>query len=112
MTAVINEKGKIVQWYYDITLSNGLTEDGIPYFDDLYLDVIVLPNMKVYILDEEELLQELITNEITEGDFKLATTELNRLHASLTDGNNDMLKRWETDYRDLSSLLEGDISFG
>lgn len=44
MTTVINEKGEVVQWYFDITLANALTKEGVPYFDDLFLDVVVLPN--------------------------------------------------------------------
>lgn len=105
MTAVINENGKIVQWYFDITLANGLTEEGVPYFDDLYLDVVVLPNKEIYILDEEELLQALTARKITEADYYLAYTELNRLHMTLTQGSNDLLQRWETDFRALFSLI-------
>ncbi|WP_054028787.1 DUF402 domain-containing protein [Bacillus sp. FJAT-28004] len=105
MTAVINEKREIVQWYFDITLANALTKEGVPYFDDLFLDVVVLPNKEIFILDEDELLNALNNEIISEDDYRLAKAELDRLHATLTAGNNDLLKRWDTDFKTLYSVI-------
>lgn len=103
MTAVINEKKEIVQWYFDITLANALTKDGVPYFDDLFLDVVVLPNKEIFVLDEDELLNALNNGNISEDDYRLARAELDKLHTTLAAGNNDLLKRWDADFKTLYS---------
>lgn len=59
----------------------------------------VLPNKEIFILDEEELLQALTVKKITEADYYLANTELNRLQMTLIQGSNDLLQIWETDFR-------------
>ncbi|GLX70496.1 DUF402 domain-containing protein [Paenibacillus glycanilyticus] len=105
MTAVINEKGKIVQWYFDITLANALTIEGVPYFDDLFLDVVVLPNKEIFVLDEDELLEALNNETISINDYKLARKELDLIYASLTDGSNELIKRWDTDLKSISSEI-------
>ncbi len=55
ITAMCDEKNRIKEWYFDISKQNGI-ENGIPFEDDLYLDVVVVPDGKINILDEYELL--------------------------------------------------------
>ncbi|MDQ8738365.1 DUF402 domain-containing protein [Paenibacillus sp. LHD-38] len=105
ITAVINEKREIVQWYFEITLANDLTKDGMPYFDDLFLDVVVLPNKEIFVLDEDELLNALKNEKISEDDYRLARVELDKLHTTLTAGNYDLLKRWDADFKTLCSVI-------
>ena len=55
MRVYFNQKKEILEYYFDISLKNGIdSETKIPYYDDLYNDVIVL-NGEVTILDEDEL---------------------------------------------------------
>ena len=54
LTAMYNEKNEIVQWYFDIAKKIG-KEKGIPYEDDLYLDVVVTSTGEIILLDEDEL---------------------------------------------------------
>lgn len=55
ITTVVNNKNEIIQWYIDLCRPYKLTIDGIPYFVDLYLDIVVFPSYKVFVLDEDEL---------------------------------------------------------
>lgn len=41
ITAMMNEKEEILLWYIDMIAAQGIDTDGIPYFDDLYLDLVV-----------------------------------------------------------------------
>lgn len=75
LTTMYNSRKEIVQWYFDITKQNGVDEKGIPYFDDLYLDVVVLPTSEVLLLDEDELKEALDRNDINDEDYELAYSE-------------------------------------
>ncbi|WP_242136521.1 DUF402 domain-containing protein [Bacillus cereus group sp. BfR-BA-01360] len=55
ITAMLDEQKNIVQYYIDIAKEFEIDENGLPYFDDLYLDVVLFPDGKIYLLDEGEL---------------------------------------------------------
>lgn len=44
-----DEKNEIVEWYFDIARKIG-KENGIPYEEDLYLDVVVTPTGEIILL--------------------------------------------------------------
>lgn len=79
LIAMFNDKKEPVEWYFDICKGNKLNDKGIPYFDDLYLDVVVLPPYEVFTLDEDELEEALEAKEITKKDYDFAYTEMNKL---------------------------------
>ena len=70
ITAIYNEECKIIEWYIDI-VKNISIKDNVPYFDDLYLDIVLTHKKEVYILDEDELEQALSERNITKDDFEL-----------------------------------------
>ena len=55
ITAMLDDQQKLVQYYIDVAKEYEIDERGLPYFDDLYLDVVLLPNGEIYVLDEDEL---------------------------------------------------------
>ncbi|MDP4089247.1 MAG: DUF402 domain-containing protein [Bacillota bacterium] len=79
ITTMYNPNREIVQWYFDITRQNGIDENGIPFFDDLYLDVVVLPEGQVMLLDEDELKAALDSGEIDEEEYNMAYEEARQL---------------------------------
>lgn len=54
LTTMFNAKGEVVQWYIDIAEKNGI-ENNIPFLDDLFLDIVVLPSGEIIQKDAEEL---------------------------------------------------------
>jgi len=86
LTAVYNENSKIVEWYFDIARSIG-EENGIPYEDDFYLDVVLTPNGKVILLDEDEFEEAFKRNEMTkqeyEEGYKIAYELMKRLEGNV-----------------------------
>lgn len=71
-TAHCNADGEPVHWYIDIIESWQVDKNGFPYFDDLYLDVITLPNGQVEIIDRDELEAALEARVISRAQYDLA----------------------------------------
>ena len=74
VTTMFDANGDIVQWYIDICLEIGI-EDGIPWMDDLFLDIVVLPSGDSYLLDEDELEQAYKSGTLSKEKYELARNE-------------------------------------
>lgn len=72
LTTMYDSSGNVVQWYFDITRQNSVDKNGMPFFDDLYLDVVVLPTSEIILLDELELEEALKVKDITQSEYDLA----------------------------------------
>lgn len=79
LTTMINEKQEVVQWYFDICGGNKINSSGMPYYDDLYLDVVLVPTGEILLLDEDELEQALKDKDITKEQYELAHLEAKKL---------------------------------
>jgi uncharacterized protein len=86
ITEMRDSSGEVVQWYIDIVLEHGLDDRGVPYFDDLYLDVVVDPDFRLEIQDADELEDALNAGVISQAQFDLAWRETNRLVGLLETG--------------------------
>lgn len=104
VTTAFDANGKVVQWYFDIIKNQGLTSEGIPYIEDLYLDVVFLPNGNLHILDEDELDEALKSNEITKEDFDMAKVTLTNLIESIDNNLNKEITEYKR-YFALKNLL-------
>lgn len=71
ITAMMDENSEIILWYIDMIASQGI-EDDIPYFNDLYLDLVVYPNGDIVEDDMDELKQALSDKDINEKQYQLA----------------------------------------
>ncbi|WP_435925471.1 DUF402 domain-containing protein [Paenibacillus sp. DYY-L-2] len=79
VTAMFDDKGEIVEWYIDVCKTQGVTDQGVPWFDDLYLDIVVLKNGEVFLLDEDELDDALARGLITVREYDLAMETANEI---------------------------------
>ena len=68
LTAIYDENNEIVEWYFDIARKIG-KENGIPYEDDLYLDVVLTPGGETILLDEDELKEAYDKMEMTKEEY-------------------------------------------
>jgi len=98
ITTMFDDKGNIVEWYFDITKLNSIDEKGQPFYDDLYLDVVVLPSGEVVLLDEDELIDALERGVITQGDFELAYSIANNIMDGMA---KDIIHLANMSYNDL-----------
>lgn len=78
ITAIFDDKDNIIEWYFDISRSLGI-EDGVPYQDDLYLDVVVVPDGRIHILDEDELEEAYNKREISQDEYDMAFSVANMI---------------------------------
>lgn len=93
MRVYFNEKKERVEYYFDITLKNGLDEESnIPYYDDLYLDITIDKEGRINVLDEDELLDALNKKEISKEEFDLANRTKDLLLDSIKKKNNEYMK--------------------
>ncbi|WP_274361435.1 DUF402 domain-containing protein [Paenibacillus thermotolerans] len=109
-TVMIGRDGKVVQWYFDIIKSQGLTNGGIPYIEDLYLDVVLLPNGEIYVLDEDELNEALERRQITDADYERSHAATSSLTDALRCGANPIVNQTLVFYEII--LNEGEIRHG
>ncbi|CAG7637377.1 DUF402 domain-containing protein [Paenibacillus allorhizosphaerae] len=91
VTASIDNHGNIVQWYIDLIKDMGLTEAGVPYIEDLYLDIVYLPDGCVYVLDADELEDALEKGTVSEEDYITAKETAAQLVKNLQNENNLMM---------------------
>ena len=83
-----NEKKEEIIYYYDIVDKIGIDENtNIPYYDDLYLDVIVQKD-NIHILDEKELEQALNNKKITINQYNLAKDTISNLLKDIKQKKN------------------------
>lgn len=74
VTTMYDSNGNLIQWYIDICYQNGI-ENNVPWMDDLFLDIVVLPSNEYFILDEDELVSAFLINLISESQYKLAVSQ-------------------------------------
>ena len=78
ITAMMDEEGNILLWYIDMIANQGIDADGMPYFDDLYLDLVVYPDGTIVVDDMDELEDALSKRDITQEQYNLAIETSNR----------------------------------
>ena len=96
LSAFYDKNSEIIEWYFDIAKKIG-KENGVPYEDDLYLDVVIRPDGKIVLLDEKELKEALKRFEITKEEYEMAYEEANKLML-LLKGNKEKLKSFTDKY--------------
>lgn len=82
LTTMFDANGEVVQWYIDITNENGV-ENNLPYMDDLFLDIIVLPSGEVIQKDADELEEALTKGMINQAKYQLAWAEAEKINQQI-----------------------------
>ena len=102
ITVMMDDNYKIKVCYIDMIDTQGYDDDNVPYFYDLYLDLVVYPNKDIIVEDMDELQEALQTGEITKLQYNQALTTSQKLQDGLL---SDIEKFW--DYvREIRTILE------
>ena len=96
LTAIYDENNEIIEWYFDIAREIG-KDNGIPYEDDMYLDVVVTPSGDVILLDEDELKEAFDRKEMTKDEYDEAYKIAYDLMEKLKN-NKDKLQEYTDKY--------------
>ena len=105
VTTMFNEEGNVIQWYIDICLRNGC-EDGKPWMDDLYLDIILFPTGEIIIKDTDELEDAYKSGIIHKELYDLAWKEVNRINRMLCTGDFPLVQLASEHKTQLMGLLK------
>lgn len=104
LTTIFTAKGKVAHWYLDIAAKTGATEKGIPWWDDLYLDIVIVPGKGAEIVDENDLSEALAKGKITKCVAKEARSEAKRLKALIDTDAFPLLALSEQHYKRFDKL--------
>ena len=86
-TTMFDADGQPVQEYIDLVAEQGVGEDGIPWYDDLYLDIAWIPEGTPILLDQEELDAAHAIDAVTDEQYELARGETARLLVAVALGD-------------------------
>jgi len=82
LTAMLDPDGNLYQYYFDITLQNRIA-GAASVFDDLFLDVVALPDGRCEVLDRDELDEALASCLITQEQYDMALSQATILMSTL-----------------------------
>ena len=99
ITAQLNADGTASLWYIDMIDEQGVDERGIPWFKDLYLDLIVHPDGTMVVDDRDELDEALATGDITAQQHQAALDTCAMLQKGLESGVSALQTLTDTCYR-------------
>ncbi len=98
-----NNKGKILEYYFDVINKIEIKNDDI-YYEDLYLDVIYHTKNAngccgyISLSDEKELINAYKNKDINKKQFDMAYNVALKLMEELRNRNNKFVKRGNKDY--------------
>ena len=99
----VNDKKEILEYYFDIIAENKI-KDGIPFYNDLYLDVVYFQpaatkeSTYIQLVDCNELEEALKENIIDKEQFDMAYIEAEKLMKELKEKKNWYVNRGLEDY--------------
>jgi predicted RNA-binding protein associated with RNAse of E/G family len=105
LLAAFDEQGELVQWYIDVISGSGVDERGIPWYDDLYLDIVIAPSGECLLLDVDELDEALRQSQVTKELYDLAWREASKLLTILEADLFPLLFQSEAHYELLRSEI-------
>lgn len=105
VTTMFDQNGKVVQWYIDVCYKHGLDDQG-PWWDDLFLDIIVLPSGDYFLVDEEELEEALHSGLINQEKYELAKHVAQKIMDELEGNNMNLLRLSVYHKNELTALLK------
>lgn len=88
-----DEERNILQRYIDISKSTGFdSEANAPYYDDLFLDIVIGKTGDVRVLDEDELEDALKLGVISKDEFDFANQVKDRLLQEIENKSNKFIE--------------------
>ena len=83
ITTVFDAHDEIVEWYIDICNRHYLDEQGLVWYEDLYLDLDVSFEGEVVLLDADELDEALLANQVSSVEYEVAWREASSLMTAI-----------------------------
>lgn len=110
VTVMINAKYEVVQWYFDMIASLELTEEGVPFVKDMYLDYIYLPSGRLVVKDEDELREALRSGAIGQEAYDDIVRKGAELKRTIASGTNSLITHIQWYIERLKELNESGVA--
>ena len=107
LTAAFDDKGTILQLYFDVTAGNDFSDPEDPGFRDLYLDVILTPGHGIGVLDRDELDEAFQKGDITREQYERTLREGEKLRAYLEAHSREVAGQVERAFHALKETSHG-----
>lgn len=104
LTSMFDAQGEIVQWYIDVCHKIGI-ENNIPWMEDLFLDIVVLPIGEVIHKDVNELEEALSKGIFDISQYKMAWEEANKITKMILNYYFNLFKLSKTHKELLLNML-------
>ena len=104
VTAMFDNSDRLIEIYIDINAGNCFANPDNPCFDDMYLDIVVLPNGMVSILDQDELEEALSEGVISKEACEHAELVCRRLYEYLCEHKDTFTDWCIRSYKELKSI--------
>lgn len=85
INAVYDSNFNFIEFYIDIVNKVGLNEEGIPYMEDLYLDIVFTHKDEILMLDEDELDEALENGEVSKEQYDICMRQKTELVSILSN---------------------------
>ena len=105
LTAMYDDRGRLIQIYFDITAGNRFDDPENPTFVDMYLDIVVNSRGELYVLDRDELEAALTAGAITQAQHDRAERACQTLYQYLKKNRPAVQALCRRAYRELKALL-------
>ena len=87
-----DDEEELIELYFDITNGNYFDDLKNPYFYDLFLDIVVTKQKKIYVIDQNELQMAFDDNTITKEEYDRALDTADRLYHYLNENVDSIIE--------------------
>ncbi len=108
LTAMYDNMGDFIQFYFDVSDDNVILPDGKAYFYDLLLDVVMTADGEIHLLDEDELCAALADGSITKAQYDKAREAARKIVAMLGESKEALLALCQRYFELLKLRLPGE----
>lgn len=102
VTAIYDERSRLVRHIVSVCKSQGVSDGGVPWYDDLYLKLMAVPDGPMYLIGEERLEEAVRRGELSESDAGLARKTAGHVLAEYRRGSFDLLLMADKHMRELT----------
>ncbi|MDY4670009.1 MAG: DUF402 domain-containing protein [Oliverpabstia sp.] len=105
ITMYMDQNMKTILWYIDMIDGQGIDEDGVYFYNDMFLDLIVLSSGEIIEDDRDEFERALIMGVISQEQYELVKKTALELKKKICEDSN-----WISRYcQEIMTKIERDI---
>lgn len=105
LTAMYDDRGELIQLYFDITGGNCFDDEENPCFPDMYLDIVVTRTGEIHVVDQDDLDWALAESVITKDEYEHAWKVCHELETHLRKHKDEVIERCNCEFEELKRQI-------